>query len=188
VSDDLKKMLAQKKKMTPAKGFNLVGLDDYEKAGEQLFLISSGHKTEAEARAAQKKYLQKNRDTRTFIYGGKGAIESVADEMNNLLAELDEAAPPPSDSEEVAKALIGKQTKTGGQLMLTDHGNVRDESVILSPKNRWTSKEAEERGLDWYGKYASPVKREVEELLRKAKISGWKVDIGDKGHVEVFRQ
>ncbi len=64
----LESMLAQKAALTPKKGFNLVGLDDYEDPGEQLFLISS-HKTEAEATASQKRYKSRNKDVKTFIYG-----------------------------------------------------------------------------------------------------------------------
>jgi hypothetical protein len=81
-------MLAQKKEMTPKTGFNLVGLDDFEDPGEQLFLISS-HKTEPEAKAAQKKYMSRNKDVKTFIYGSAGKSESVVEEMNSLLAELE---------------------------------------------------------------------------------------------------
>lgn len=80
-------MLRQKQAMTPKSGFNLVGLDDYEKPGEQLFLISS-HKTERDAVKAQKEYMKKNRDSQTFIYGKEGQRESVADEMNALLSDL----------------------------------------------------------------------------------------------------
>lgn len=83
-------MLAQKKEMTPKTGFNLVGLDDFEDPGEQLFLISS-HKTEAEAKSAQKKYGSRNKDVKTFIYGSAGKSESnMVDEMNALLASLAE--------------------------------------------------------------------------------------------------
>lgn len=77
-------MLAQKKEMTPKKGFNLVGLDDFERPGEQLFLISH-HDTEPEARAASRKYNKLNKDTKTFIYGSSGKSESVVDRMNALL-------------------------------------------------------------------------------------------------------
>ena len=86
---EMQAMLAQKKAMTPKKGFNLVGLDDFEEPGSQLFVIST-HKTEPEAKAAEKKYNAHNKDVRTYIYGPKGATESVADEMNALLAELGE--------------------------------------------------------------------------------------------------
>lgn len=83
----LQAMLAQKKAMTPKKGFNLVGLDDFEEPGAQLFIIST-HKTEPEAKAAEKRYNARNKDVKTYIYGPEGKAESVADEMNALLAEL----------------------------------------------------------------------------------------------------
>lgn len=81
----IKAMLAQKKKLTPKRGFNLVGLDDFEAPGEQLFLISQ-HKTEAEAKTAQKKYGTK---TKTFIYGSADASEGVLGQMDDLIAELE---------------------------------------------------------------------------------------------------
>ena len=61
-------MLAQKKQMTPKEGFNLVGLDDYEEPGDQLFLI--GHyDTNEEAVKAEKDHNRRNKDVRTFVYG-----------------------------------------------------------------------------------------------------------------------
>lgn len=83
----MRAMLKQKKEMTPKTGFNLVGLDDYEAPGEQLFLISA-HKTKPEAVRAQKRYSVKSPETKTFIYGKSGPTESLADEMNAMLEEL----------------------------------------------------------------------------------------------------
>jgi hypothetical protein len=82
-------MLAQKKALTPKKGFNLVGLDDFEEPGSQLFIIST-HKTEPEAKAAEKKYNARNKDVKTYVYGPETKSESVTDEMNALLAALGE--------------------------------------------------------------------------------------------------
>lgn len=72
MSDYLKAMLKQKKSMIPKKGYNLVGLDDYERSGEQLFLIGSFASLK-EAEKAQKKHSKSNPDTRTFIYGPESA-------------------------------------------------------------------------------------------------------------------
>ena len=82
----LKAMLAQKAEMTPKAGFNLVGLDDFEDPGEQLFLI--GHyETEAKAKAAQALHKTRNKDVRTFIYGAGEKKESVVEAMDRLLKE-----------------------------------------------------------------------------------------------------
>lgn len=89
MADAMKAMLAQKKAMTPKSGFNLVGLDDFERPGEQLFIISS-HKTQAEAERAQKKHHAKNPDTQTFIYGA-AKTESVADAMASLIDALEDS-------------------------------------------------------------------------------------------------
>ena len=62
-------MLAQKARMIPEKGFRLVGLDDFEPPGSQLYPISL-HATRKEAEAAMKKYAadrQFNSDP-LFIY------------------------------------------------------------------------------------------------------------------------
>lgn len=87
----IKAMLAQKKEMTPKTGFNLVGVDDYEKPGEQLFIISS-HKTESEAKSAQTKYAKKEPEVQTFIYSAQGKTEgddSLKAQMTNLLSGLE---------------------------------------------------------------------------------------------------
>jgi hypothetical protein len=79
-------MLAQKKAMTPKKGFNLVGLDDFEEPGEQLFLI--GHyESKAEAEKADKEHNSRNKDVRTFIYGPDEENESLASAMKRLVDE-----------------------------------------------------------------------------------------------------
>lgn len=72
MSEHLKTMLKQKKSLTPKKGYNLVGLDDYERAGAQLFLIGS-FATLKDAEKAQKAHNRSNPDTRTFIYGPESA-------------------------------------------------------------------------------------------------------------------
>ena len=82
--NDMYAMLAQKKKMIPKEGYNLIGLDDYEKAGDQLFVIDH-FKSKAEAEGAEKKYKAKHRNTKTFIYGPEHAGESVSEAMQRLL-------------------------------------------------------------------------------------------------------
>lgn len=86
-------MLAQKRKLTPKVGFNLVGLDDFELPGDQLFLISH-HTTEADAKKAQKVYAKTNAGIKTFIYGLHFKSENVSDRMLELISDL----PKPSQS------------------------------------------------------------------------------------------
>jgi hypothetical protein len=65
---DVKKALAAMEKMTPKEGFNLVGVDDFEPPGEELFLI--GHfDTKDEAEAAKAERLRENPDAVMHIYG-----------------------------------------------------------------------------------------------------------------------
>lgn len=84
-------MLANKDALVPKKGFNLVGLDDYEEPGDQLFLI--GHyDTLDKVKAAERDHNSRNKDVRTFIYFAKSEEagmkkESVADSMARLLEE-----------------------------------------------------------------------------------------------------
>lgn len=86
MSTSLKAMLAQKAALTPKEGYNLVGLDDYEEPGDQLFLI--GHyKTREDAVRAEKDHNKRNKDVRTFIYGPRDAKESVQEVMKRLLDE-----------------------------------------------------------------------------------------------------
>lgn len=80
-------MLKQKKAMTPKSGFNLVGLDDFELPGEQLFLIGQ-YKTEGEANAAKKKHDARNKDVKTFIYSPATKTESVTEKMGELLGSM----------------------------------------------------------------------------------------------------
>lgn len=64
---DVLKQLFDMKRHTPGSGFNLVGLDDHEPAGEQLYTISH-HDTRAEAVEAQNAFPG---DDETFIYGAE---------------------------------------------------------------------------------------------------------------------
>jgi len=62
------KRLADKKRHIPKEGFNIVGLDDFELPGEQLFLIKHCA-TEKEAKEYLQEWQKSNKDVVTFIYG-----------------------------------------------------------------------------------------------------------------------
>jgi hypothetical protein len=64
----LKKMMKQKATMIPHEGFRLVGLDNFEAPGHQLYPIST-HVTRAEAEAARDRYVAEriNNDDKLFI-------------------------------------------------------------------------------------------------------------------------
>ncbi len=60
--------LAAKKALIPKKGFNLVGVDAYERdPADELFLIGS-FDSEKDAKRAQAEYEKKHPAERTFIY------------------------------------------------------------------------------------------------------------------------
>lgn len=84
MSKQLKAMMDQMDALTPKEGYNLVGLDDYEEPGDQLFLI--GHyKTHARALAAQSDHNRRNKDVKTYIYGPPEKKESVQGSMKKLI-------------------------------------------------------------------------------------------------------
>jgi len=58
----------------PKKGFNLVGVDDYELPGEQLFVIKSFQDLD-EAKEAEAAYLKKHPHTTVYVYGPKGTVK-----------------------------------------------------------------------------------------------------------------
>lgn len=58
--------------MTPAQGFNVVGVDDYEDPGEELYLV--GHtETMEEAQELVDQRKRNNPQETLHIYGQKGA-------------------------------------------------------------------------------------------------------------------
>jgi hypothetical protein len=64
---NLEKMLDAQKKMTPKTGANLVGVDDFETAGEELYFC--GHfATVAEAEAEKARRLEKDPDEVLHVY------------------------------------------------------------------------------------------------------------------------
>lgn len=64
--------LAAKKAMMPDEGFNVVGMDDYEDPGEELYFVAHASTMEqAQAFVAERK--KENPDEVLYIYGQKGA-------------------------------------------------------------------------------------------------------------------
>ena len=69
---DLDLRMAAIAQMTPAEGFNVVGMDDYEDPGEELYLVAHvGTMQEAQALVDQRK--KQSPDEVLYIYGQKGA-------------------------------------------------------------------------------------------------------------------
>lgn len=60
-------LLEAKSHYIPKEGFNLVGVDKFERFGEELFLIGE-YDTREEAEAAQKKRAKSHPDETTYIY------------------------------------------------------------------------------------------------------------------------
>lgn len=65
---DLELRLAARARCTPEHGWNVVAVDDYEPAGEELTLVSH-HDTRAEADTAAKKKTDANPGTVFYVYG-----------------------------------------------------------------------------------------------------------------------
>ncbi len=64
----LKENMADKARLTPKAGFNVVGVDDYELPGSQLYLI--GHfSNESKAKASLARFKKKNPGVTAHIYG-----------------------------------------------------------------------------------------------------------------------
>jgi len=63
----LKKRIEAMKEMTPTKGFNLVGVDDYEEPGDELFLV--GNYATREAAELERSVREKaSPDVKFYIY------------------------------------------------------------------------------------------------------------------------
>lgn len=67
---DVKKALEAIEEMTPKTGFNLVGVDDFEEPGEELYLVGHFDTREA-ADAAKTDRLRKNPDEVLHIYAAE---------------------------------------------------------------------------------------------------------------------
>ena len=101
-----------------------------------------------------------------------------------------------SPVEDVISALKGKKTKTGGRLKLHDKSEY---DVTFEPENRarldhygtsYDDDDNEQEGWDedgWSEDYSGPLIDEIESLLKNAGVTGWIVDIGDKGFVDLAR-
>jgi len=111
---DLEKRLAAKEKLTPKAGFNLVGVDDFEPAGDDLFLV--GHyETRDEAEAEMDRRLAAQPSGKYYIYGpdtpaGKGAPDFILDldpDKDYSEAELEELAQAIGTSMNEARKKLG---------------------------------------------------------------------------------
>lgn len=61
-------MLQQKAELTPEVGYRVVGLDDFELPGAQLFPISD-HATKVEAEAALEQWKKAHPGEEAWVYG-----------------------------------------------------------------------------------------------------------------------
>lgn len=66
----MKKHLSAIEKLTPKTGYNLVGVDDYELPGEELYLVAH-YKTAIEAAAARDARRKANPGKTYHVYGPK---------------------------------------------------------------------------------------------------------------------
>lgn len=66
--EQISKMLAAKESLIPTEGYNLVGLDDFEDPGEELYLIGN-YATAAEAEVVKVARENAGEGDRMFIYG-----------------------------------------------------------------------------------------------------------------------
>ena len=64
----MKEILAEKRRMTPKSGFNVVGVDAYELPGRKLYLIAH-HATKGEAYKALAVFQKKNPGEDAHVYG-----------------------------------------------------------------------------------------------------------------------
>jgi len=65
---DLDKRLAAKDEFTPDSGFNLVGMDDFEDPGDELYLVGNFPSKNA-AELARDVRLKDDPNEKLFIYG-----------------------------------------------------------------------------------------------------------------------
>lgn len=74
--NDFQKRLKAKRGMTPrpGQGYNLVGLDDYEEPGDELYLVGQ-FKTWALADGARRERRRRKPDEALFIYGSELEVE-----------------------------------------------------------------------------------------------------------------
>jgi hypothetical protein len=70
--DALEKMAAAKRSKTPTTGYNVVGVDDFEMPGEELYLICHCE-TRAEADKVVAERTKKNPGATFYVYGPPAA-------------------------------------------------------------------------------------------------------------------
>jgi hypothetical protein len=94
-----------------------------------------------------------------------------------------------TSAQAVAKLISGKKTKTAGIL---GKGFIENDTFVsFEPAGR---QRLDHYGNDgdgwdedaWFEDYAAPLTKEISAVLQHAGISGWYVEVGDKGFVEVF--
>ena len=68
----INKMREDMKRHTPKTGFNVVAVDDFEPAGEQIYLVAH-RDTREEAEQALKDFQAKNKTDKAYIYGPQGS-------------------------------------------------------------------------------------------------------------------
>jgi len=135
----------------------------------------------------------------------KGTMKDASARLKKVLARLKDMLPAakpetPKLSDKEAKlaamksALSGRVTKTGGRLIL---GSTDAQGADFEPQHRqrldhygtsYSDDGDEQEGWDsegWEDDYARPLSKEVEALLAAAGVTGFVVDIGEKGHVYV---
>ena len=90
MSGDATTRLHAKVRLTPDEGYNLVGVDDFEEAGNELYLIDS-FDTRVEAEQAMKTRKSEDADEVVYIYGDKDRVRK-SDAIDTLgeLAALEE--------------------------------------------------------------------------------------------------
>jgi hypothetical protein len=173
------------------KGLEDTGLvwTNIDKPGLPKKLVTQDQwKAEKEAGAAAEK--AKAEKAKADAAAAKAAAEKAAAEK---AAQKKSGVSPVED---VVSALKGRKTKTGGRLKLQEFDSLY---ATFEPEFRerldhygtsYDDDGNEQEGWDsegWGEDYAGPLTDEVEKLLKDAGVTGWFVDIGDKGHVDVSR-
>lgn len=92
-----------------------------------------------------------------------------------------------SDAGAVKLALGGRTTKTGGTLSIR---GLESGFVTFEPSRRQRLDHFGNGGEGWdeegwEDRYAGPLRTEVKALLVSTGIVGWRVTIGEKGHVDL---
>jgi hypothetical protein len=132
--------------------------------------------------------------------GAAARVKEVAERFAKLALPRSQAAKKPAEtkpqalqgvqtSEFVVTLLNGRNTKAGGRLKV---GAVEEEFVEFEPykRQRLDHYGNDGEGWDeegWETDYAGPLRAEVRAILKTGGATQWDVEIGEKGHVEVYR-